>query len=172
MRFFEDRRRINTMIKKFTGKAMKISKTSIIPCVIIEAECTLTDEIFRQMPTNVQIVMGTPGDGESLAIVKTETYYEFEASLRMISPITGQVVLTRGYGEAAPVKVEVKKFYFEDAKRKMLLKISGAFDTPTWAWGGTVLGDGDLVMEIQPFIKELDQQPDFKSGEENGKQAA
>lgn len=168
MKFFEERQCINTMIKKFTGKAMKVGKTVVVPGIFIETECTLTDEIFRKMPINVQVVMGAGRGGESIAIVKTETHYEFEASLRMISPVTGQIVLTRGYGEAAPVKVEVKKFYFEDGKRKMLLKISGPFDTPTWAWGGTVLGDGDLVMEVQPFIKDL---PNL-DGEENGQDRA
>jgi hypothetical protein len=154
-------------VRKLEGKMIAIKGTELArkEAIVLTLDVPLQPAMKESLPKYVQAFFaGGPMEDEAEKR-KTSIKFDLAVVLNIHALIdnkkSAEPVISKG-GNDDGVTLAVKEFFFVENDEFMRLKVTCHFDKKMWAWGGGVIGDGEIICETKPSQETFD----FQAAEE------
>jgi hypothetical protein len=164
MDFLEKKRRYDAVVVDFKGKLQKVKQgeDSARKLIIqIRVEILITANIRNSLDERILPLLDLiENAGESdLALNSIDCVEELSCIIRIFSKAnyskSSKPVIEKGNSDEGEVRVRLTGIKSREGKPLLILVFTIPFDEKLWAWGGRVIGDGDIVIETVPFQPKL-----------------
>lgn len=156
MKFFSVRQTLRCRMHKFQSKVINVAKGVKKPGLQFQLDCRLSQEQINQFPIRFQSFLNIRDfDKEKGYAKRMDPEFGMSASIRAYSAVSGELKLERGFTESDPFRMELDRMFHDSDGPVLRMKFTGLFSKRAWEWGGELLEDGDIALEIIPFEAKL-----------------
>ena len=164
MDFFEKKRRYDAVVTGFTGKMQRVKqgKDAARKCIVqLKVEVPISANIRKALDERMLPILDlieNAGDSD-VALNSVDCIAEVTCIVKIFSKANyskdSKPVIEKGGENCDEAKVRLTRIVGREGKPLMILVFTLNFDETLWAWGGRVLGEGDITIETMPFQPDL-----------------